>query len=172
MKSGTIWVSAVLYMGLGIILVSIIIAIGVPAVDKLKDKSTISQTKDLFQKLDNNIREVYNEGEGSQRPIKLDFGRGQAKIDPSTDTISWELETKTLLSQPGYVIKEGNIEISTETTNIKENYLVNLKLNYSSTLDLVYNGTPSFSGIKRLSIINIGGQLPGYSLPRIEIIEI
>lgn len=169
MKSGQIWVSAVLYMALGIILISIILAVGVPVINKVKDKYTVSQTKDLFLKIDENVRAVYNEGEGSQRPIKLDIGRGVLTIDQDADTIHWEIETTALLSEPGIAIKEGNLNLITQQSQESDKYIVSLTLDYNLLLDLSYTGTNSFSGTKRILIKNIGGEGP---LPIIELVEI
>ena len=173
---GQIWVSAVLYMALGVILISIILAVGLPALDKLKDKYTVSQTKDIFSRLDQNIRAVYNEGQGSQRPLKLDFGKGEAKIDPSLEIIQWKIQTQNLFSEPGIPIKEGNLIVLTENSDLQGEYLVTLTLNYTGTLDLNYNGTRTFSGEKRLSIINTGESVQSVftneSIPLIEVIEL
>ena len=38
-KKGDIWVSAILYFGLGIIVIAILLAAGLPVINKLKDKN-------------------------------------------------------------------------------------------------------------------------------------
>ncbi|MEK6862083.1 MAG: hypothetical protein AABY07_09035 [Nanoarchaeota archaeon] len=169
MKKAEIWISAVLYMALGVILLSVILAVGVPAVNKARDKAAITQTKEVFVKLDQNIRAVYNEGPGSQRPVQIEIGRGQFSIDNTNEEISWELETQSLLSQPGIPIQEGNLIVLTQETSIKENYLVILKLNYLSTLDINYLGSGTFTGSRNFLIQNTGLNT---SIPVITITEI
>lgn len=155
-KKGQVWVSAVLYMALGVILISVILAVGVPAINKARDKAAITQTKEVFIKLDENIRAIYNEGPGSQRPIQIDIGRGQLDIDRNSDVISWSLNTEALISQPDAQIKEGNLIIITNSTSIKEKYTVSLSLDYTGILDLEYLGAGAFGGSKSFLIKNNG----------------
>jgi len=58
MKKGQIWISAVLYIALGVVAISIVLSAGVPLINKIKDKNTIVQTKDILFAVDNIIRKV------------------------------------------------------------------------------------------------------------------
>ena len=80
-KKADVWVSAVLYFGLGIIVISLLLAAGLPAINKLRDKNVIIQTKEVFQVLDKNIRDVVRGGPGSQRVVSVDIKKGDFKID-------------------------------------------------------------------------------------------
>ena len=51
MKKGDIWISAALYFGLGIVVLSLILAAGLPVINKLRDKNIIIQTKEIMFKL-------------------------------------------------------------------------------------------------------------------------
>ena len=82
-KKGDIWVSAVLYIALGMVVITIILSAGMPLINKMKDKNTIVQTKDLFFNLNANIETVANEGLGSKRFISTFLiSSGDMKIDP------------------------------------------------------------------------------------------
>lgn len=157
-KRGAIWISAVLYMGLGIIILSMILAVGLPAVQKMKDQFTIKETKNLMSVLDENIRTVYQEGPGSQRVVDLKISRGSFEIDGEADDINWSLSTKIPASQPGEPdIKEGNLIIFTEPTPVEDQYGVTLSLDYSNFLDITYvNEQQTISGNTKLSILNNG----------------
>ncbi|MBS3172364.1 hypothetical protein J4438_02180, partial [Candidatus Woesearchaeota archaeon] len=61
-KKGDVWVSAILYTALGVVLLTIILAAGLPAIQKMKDSYTSKQTKELMLVLDKNIKTVYHEG--------------------------------------------------------------------------------------------------------------
>ena len=63
------WISAVLYIALGTVAITIVLSAGVPVINKIKDKNTIIQTRDIMLSLDNIIREVRDEGTGSRRVI-------------------------------------------------------------------------------------------------------
>ena len=56
-KGDSTWISAVLYFGIGIIIISILLAAGTPVVNRIRDKNTILQTKETMSNLDDNIRE-------------------------------------------------------------------------------------------------------------------
>ena len=156
-KRGAIWISAVLYMGLGIIILSMILAVGLPAVQKMKDQFTIKETKNLMLVLDENIRTVYQEGPGSQRVVDLKITRGSFEIDDEAESISWSLSTKIPASQPGEEAYEGNLIIFTESTPVEDQYGVELSLNYDDFLDLNYESSQqTISGNTKLSILNSG----------------
>ena len=45
MKNGQTWISAVLYIALGTILLTIILAAGLPVINNLRDKNVVIQTQ-------------------------------------------------------------------------------------------------------------------------------
>jgi len=162
-KRGGIWISAVLYIALGIILISMILAAGLPTIQKMKDRYTIRQTKDLMLILDENIRNVNHEGPGSQRVVKLKIGRGLLEIDNEDETIIWSLNTKVPASEPSseddpISAFEGNLVIQTRKTSVEKQYNVNLILNYLDevNIELGDNTQSTLSGTFRLSILNMG----------------
>ena len=117
-KKADVWVSAVLYFGLGIIVISLLLAAGLPAINKLRDKNVIIQTKEVFQVLDKNIRDVVRGGPGSQRVVSVDIKKGDFKIDGNDrkEIISWEYTSKIAISEPGnneglaVPVSEGNLK--------------------------------------------------------------
>ena len=159
-KRGAIWISAVLYMGLGIMVLSMVLAVGLPAVQQMKDRYTIKETKNLMLVFDENIRTVYQEGPGSQRVVDLKIGRGTFEINEDEDKISWSLQTKVPASQPGEVANEGNLQIQTQSTPVEDQYGVILALSYPNW-DIVFEGEQKvISGNVKLSILNkgVGGE--------------
>lgn len=156
-KKGDIWVSAILYLGLGVILLSIILAVGLPAVNKLKDKNIAIETENLMSDFDTNIRAVYSEGTGSRRPFKFEITKGTLTISNVDDTIIWEFETSTLLSEPGVTVQKGNLLLYTKQGTANGVYVSDFILNYSGTLNLMLdNGNGQLTGANNLLITNIG----------------
>jgi type II secretory pathway pseudopilin PulG len=161
-KRGDIWISAVLYMALGIVVLTIVLAAGLPVIQKMKDRQTLTQTKNLMNTLDQTIRTVYNEGPSSKRTVELKIGRGRFQIfdkdnQNNPNTIHWELETKALLSEPDTPITEGTLTILTTSTSVKGKYIINLDLNYNEFLDIIYDGQQNvISGKTKLQILNKG----------------
>lgn len=167
-KKADIWISAILYLGLGIIILSLILAVGVPVVNKIRDKNIAIDTENLMLSLDNQIRAVYSEGPGSRRPFKFEIRKGSLNINDDDETISWEFETSALLSQPGAKVDKGSLLLTTTDGPSKNIYVSTFQLNYSGTLNLRMQGTSNeFTGANSLLVTNIGAT--GNSLPTIEI---
>jgi hypothetical protein len=167
-KKADVWISAILYIGLGVILLSIILAVGIPTVNRIRDKNTAIDTENLMNELDNNIRTVYSEGTGSKRPFKFEIKKGALTISPNITSISWEFETSNLLSEPGVNIPKGNLILLTKDTGIKDKYISSFQINYSGVLNLIVDGSSTeFTGANNFIIINSGQSNNG--LPTITI---
>jgi len=163
MKKGDIWVSAVMYIALGVVVISIILAAGMPVINKLRDKNTILQTKDLMFKLDEAIRTTITEGPGSKRALMMQIGRGEFIVnnkDATTNpnTIEWSMDSKVILSEPGkpgIKVEEGSLKLSTDTTPTKGEYKVHISLSYSDIAQITTN-LKKLSGNYNLVIMNGG----------------
>lgn len=145
MKKGQIWTSAVLYIVIGVITISIILSAGVPLVNKLKDKNTIIQTKELMLDLDKVIREVRNEGPGSKRviqPFVIKDGNFFINTTNNENKIQWILKTSAVFVEPcgktkadclsnNLIIKEGPLSIYETDTIVEDEYIINLELDYA-----------------------------------------
>ena len=118
---GETWVSSVLYILLGLIVISILLSSFLPLIDKMKDKNTFIQTKNLMSNLDSTIKETI-EGTGSQREFFLDIQMGDFVIDSSEgkEEIKWKLFTDARLMEPRQgdenVFKEGDLTVFADNT--------------------------------------------------------
>ena len=157
-KKGDVWVSAILYTALGVVLLTIVLAAGLPAIQKMKDSYTSKQTKELMLVLDKNIKTVYHEGPGSQRVVTIDIGRGDFVIDQFGETINFNFESSALISEIDLPVEEGDLQILSKNSGVKGKYNVELMLNYTgSGLELNYTGSQMISGKTSLLIHNMGG---------------
>nr|MBA4404849.1 hypothetical protein [Nanoarchaeum sp.] len=157
-KKGDVWVSAILYTALGVVLLTIILAAGLPVIQKMKDSYTAKHTKELMLVLDSNVKTVYHEGPGSQRAISLDIGRGEFVIDGTNEVIKFNFESSALISEVDSVVEEGNLQILSKNSGVKGKYDIELMLNYSgSGLELNYTGPQIISGKSDLFLFNQGG---------------
>src|SRR3989338_6217085 len=171
-KKVDIWVSAVLYFGLGIIIISILLAAGLPVINRLKDKNIAIQTKESFHKIDENMREVIRGGPGTQRVLTVEIKKGDLSL--LNNKIIWKYNSKVYLSEPSerntcivnllsltpipdncVKIKEGNIDIVTVKSQQKGTYDLYYVLDYS---DLVYvkNNVKTITGVSDVVIKNDG----------------
>ena len=154
-----VWVSAVLYFGVGIVILTLILTMGMPVVNRMKDKNVATQTKDVFHGLDATIREVAKEGPGSQRVSQVEIKEGELGLDADTNVVFWNFETEALLSEPGFNSTEGAIILSTDYTNIENVYKLTYTLDYGCSVDLEVTPAGSLttvSGNNKLVITNKG----------------
>ncbi len=185
-KKGDVWVSAVLYIALGMVLITLILSAGLPLIEKMRDKNTIVQTKNLLFNLNANIESVANEGAGSRRYISpVVISSGALSIDNTNDLIIWKMTTKNpmmqwnsmdkITSPPSCVekvnsyncpnletFKEGALNMWMVETPVEGENEIYLELKYGS-VDITYGGVspdcvtaPSLTGSYSFSIENRG----------------
>ncbi|HII15520.1 MAG TPA: hypothetical protein HA362_04375 [Nanoarchaeota archaeon] len=176
-NKGQIWISAVLYMALGVIVLTIVLAAGVPMIEKMKDKNSFAQAKTVFFTLDDNIKNVINEGPGSRRYIApFEVKAGEFKVDEENGFLVWSLKTKAKLMEPSYdftqtalvdppripLFQEGALYLFAQDTNIVDEYVVNLLLDYSTMANIIVDSpfTGPFSGTYSLTIEHSGTYNP------------
>lgn len=137
-KRGEIWISAALYIGIGIVLVTLILSVGIPLVNKIQTRNTVLQTKDVMFKFDKLIRDVYLEGLGSRRPFFIDIKEGEFLIDKNDNNwMEWIIEAEDNLGvEPDLdlPIKEGNLNMKAET--VGEGFRIHVWLDFSELVDI------------------------------------
>ncbi len=173
-KRGFIWISAVLYIALGIVAISLVMTAGLPLINKMRDRNTILQTKDLMHTIDTYIWKVRSEGVGSRRFLEpVIIKGGKLFIDKDNNKIWWEIKTKTKIMEaceegnydPECTQSEGNLKQYAHFTKIAGEYLISLVLDYGSgdienvDIDISgeYTSGSALVGKYALSIENSGG---------------
>jgi len=131
-RRGQIWVSAVLYIALGMVVISLILSAGVPLINKMRDRNTIAQTKRVMFDLDNNIKAVANEAKGSTRFLSpVDINSGQLLINQGdSNEIKWSMTTNNQLIEPDIEFSEGDLNLKLQPTAIEGEYTMMLYLDY------------------------------------------
>ena len=138
-KSGQIWISAILFMSLGIITIALVLTAAIPLVNKIADKNTIIRTKEILLKIDDTIKTVANEGPGSQRQLDpLVIDKGELIITNGTYKLLWQMDTKADIMEKDIEIIEGNIHQTLNSTFVEE--VNNMKVwvsspNYNTTIN-------------------------------------
>tara|TARA_Y100000310_G_scaffold225672_1_gene227740 strand:- start:29897 stop:30445 length:549 start_codon:yes stop_codon:yes gene_type:complete len=166
-KKGAIWVSAVLYLTLGIVAISLILGAAIPLVEKMRDRNTVIQTKNMLFTLDETIRTVANEGPGSQRELSpFTVTEGKLVINKADDKIVWNKDTTAIIQEPSthgnrVVIKEGVISMELKETLVEEKYDMVLTLEYTNIdIDLVSSFANPFVGTYTALIKHTGTFTP------------
>ena len=149
-----IWISAVLYLALGIVAISIVLAAGLPLINNLKDKNTVIETKEMMFTIDATIRQVLNEAQGSKRTLFLEIQKGNLYIDENDNNkLIWTMKTKALIQEPEFVIEEATLRTYLNESIIIGEYQANLELDYSNMdIQLDSSNKNPFSPFSMISI--------------------
>jgi hypothetical protein len=158
-----VWVETAIYTLIGLTIIAILLVVITPQIEKIKDKSIISQTIDALNAFDKKISEI-EENPGNIRIVELKVSKGKLEINPENATVTYVLEDTNLeLSQPGQEIPEGNILLLTESKGKRFN--VYLKLKYDN-LDMTFNSEKQAKTLQagstpyKIQMENVGDNLP------------
>lgn len=105
-------VTSALYLGISITAISVVLTIGLPALENMRDASSVEGAQSFMHTLDSNIQEVVAEGEGSTRIIDLDFERGEIYFDENLEMPVYEIETDADVISPQASQRIGNVILS------------------------------------------------------------
>ncbi len=111
-KKGAIWVSAVIYVLVGIVVLTIVIEAGVPFIKGLQEKSNVNRARNTFSAIDQQIQDVAREGQGSQRVVPLEVSEGTVRVEDGR--LRWKIETGSKMLEPNTRIELGNLVIATD----------------------------------------------------------
>ncbi len=171
-KKGDIWVSAVLYIALGMVIMTLVLAAGLPVIKKMRDKNTIMQTKRVLISIDENIRTIATEGPGSRRLISpLAIDSGKLKANTNDESLEWDLTTNNKLMEPGVEFQEGPLTLKLNETIIENEYEIRIMMNYTNTANLtIASGSPIGPYQGRFSlIITHTGNFDNKGMPEISL---
>lgn len=185
-RKAQIWISAILFILVITVSLTIVLRAGTPLVTNLQDKTIFTRQKNLFLSLDQNIRDIAAEGQGSQRVIPVEIEKGQLEV--TDGTLRWAFKTDAKILESGSEIDLGNLYITSNsdvyTQETNETYLLgNTYVKYlfhkcdedscminSSNVLLSVNFTNPENGVESESSGEFGFEfgdgawvLPGYS---------
>ena len=126
---------------------------GVPKIDKTKDIAYIESMKANMHSIDNAIRTVSHEGNGSKRIVLIHINKGRLETSGSNDTILYEIETPAKVVEPNINVYEGRLLITAKESP-RNQYLTRLALNYTN-IDIQGNYSIG-KGYYNISIENLG----------------
>ena len=177
-KKGDVWISVVMYTAIGVIALTLILSAGLPLIQKMRDKNTVAQTKNLMTIVDENIRAVVGEGPGSKRFLSpFEIKAGDFFIDQDGDRLYWTLKTTAKMVEPRWdsngdptldndangepdipEFREGSIRIYSNESIIIDEYVLVMGLDYSNFADLTLESefNSPFKGLYSMTIENTG----------------
>ena len=146
-KRGQVWVETVIYTLIAFVMIGLVLSYARPKIEQLQDNALIQQSTEMMKQIDSTILTMG--GAGNQRILEIGIKKGILKIDCINDKIIFEMESKSLYSEPGKNINDGSVIIFTEK---KTGYnLVTLTLDYSSNHDLKFEGSNVLKDISKSS---------------------
>lgn len=131
---GQVWVETVIYLLIAFVMIGLVLSFVRPRVEELRDKAIIEQSVQVLNDLDNIIRTIGTPG--NKRLLETGIKKGTLKVNGKNDTLSFEIDSAYVYSEPGEVVQIGNILVKTESAT--RNNLVTLYSNYSEDYNLTY----------------------------------
>lgn len=132
MKGQSSTVSAVVIAAVTLGAVGVVLNVANPAINQARDAATVEQATTFMNDVEDAIRATASEGEGSTRTISLNFDRGEFYLNTTTNTFSYNLETKARPISPQtrtkigdvYIASNADVSVTKATRNGKDCYLM------------------------------------------------
>ncbi len=101
-RSGQVWVSALLYMLISAVVLGIILLAALPLLQNMRDEATLELTKKQLIMLNEQIRQVISEGEGSKRVIPIEVVEGELYATNSSIGIEFPAKSEIISHKSEY----------------------------------------------------------------------
>ncbi len=146
MRKAQIWVETVIYTLIGLVLISLVLAVAIPAINEQKDRRIVEDSINAMNSLDNKILEVYNMGPGNQREISIVVQKGELIINSDGNEINFSiLESAYAVSEVGREIEIPGTNLEIETTERGDDFNIVISRKFE-TLELQFNGEGNRKG--------------------------
>ncbi len=140
-KLAQVWIETVIYTLIALVMIAAVLAYAKPKLEEMQDQAIIEQSIGILKDIDALVLSVVQGGAGNKRTLDLGIKQGELKIKADEDFIMFSLEGRKKYSEPGIIIREGNLLIKTLEKGKK--YEVNVWRNYSGKYNLTYTGKDS-----------------------------
>lgn len=155
-----VWIETAVYTLIGLTIIGILLASAAPQIEKIKDRSVISQTSEALNKINSKIIEI-EQAPANSREIQIAMSKGKLEINSNEGIIQYVLEDSRLkLTELNETIEEGNIFILTKQRGAR--YDIYLTLNYTNRINMTFNGKKETKNLQsgttpyRLVVENVG----------------
>src|SRR3989344_5341793 len=142
MKKGDIWIATVIYIAIGVIILTLIVAAGVPLINDMRDRNTFVQSKEVMHSIDEAIRGVVSDGPGSRRALDpIIIKKGELSLGKDNN-LFWQMQTKAKIQEISptniptdekiIMVKEKNLQIiEYDDPLLIDYYIMKIGLDYS-----------------------------------------
>ncbi|MEM2713812.1 MAG: hypothetical protein QXS07_01295 [Candidatus Pacearchaeota archaeon] len=128
-----IWISTVIYILIGLAVISALLIATRPKIEEAKDRYTINYMINALNSLNGLILDV-NEMPGSARLFELKIAKGELRIKPQEDKVEWQLGTNFKFSELNQLISVGTVNLI--TTQEAGRFITKLFLNYTEPINI------------------------------------
>jgi len=146
-KRGQIWVETIVYTLIAFALIGLVLAFVKPKIEELQDKGIIEQSISVLEDIDLIIKNIGDPG--NQRIINLKISKGALNIDGENDKLFFEIESRSIYSEPGENVAMGNIIVFTEKKGKIND--VTLTRDYDEEYDITYDNRDELKKISKAS---------------------
>jgi type II secretory pathway pseudopilin PulG len=162
-RAGQVWIETVIYTLIAFVMIGLVLAYARPKIQEIQDQALLKQSIDLLKQIDSTLLSMGSAG--NQRILEISIKKGELKIDAEYDKIIFEMESKSLYSEPGKEITDGSVIILTNEG--ADTNLVSLTLDYDDVYNLKILGKDELRTLSaastpyKFSILNEGADTNG-----------
>lgn len=141
MKAVSEITSLALYSAITVSAISLVLSVGLPALEDQREAASISAARDFMQDLDSAASTVVSQGQGSTRILDLNFQRGRYEFRSQDDLAQYRLRSDAPVISPQSSKRVGNTvlasnarvevyeaEVNGEEVYVMENSRVNVSI--------------------------------------------
>lgn len=165
-KWGQVWIETVIYTLIAFVMIGLILSFARPKIEELQDRAILQQSTDMMKEIDSTISTIGSAG--NQRILEIGIKEGELKIDGVDDELIFQMDSQDTYSEPGKIIKDGNVAVYTEK---KTDYsTVTLTLDYSNNYNIKFGGVDEVKIVSKattpykLYILNGGQDVEGKTI--------
>jgi hypothetical protein len=144
---GQVWVETVIYLLIAFVMMGLVLSFIRPKIEELRDKAIIEQSLAVIKDIDNLILTIGSPG--NTRLIEIGIRKGALVIDSAADTLTFEMDSRYIYTEPGEPVQIGNINATTTTKSGVNT--VTLKRDFSREYNLTYKGEESLKTLGKAS---------------------
>lgn len=111
-------IATVFIILISIVGIAIVLESSQPSVGRLQEISLFDEAKNILAQIDNAVRDVSQEGEGSTRVLQISVSGGSYFIDTDKDAVIFSMDSRSQIVGVGVSKTEGNINMFGELNKV------------------------------------------------------
>lgn len=127
MKGVDVIIATILVIAISIAGITLVLYLGSPALGRLQEINLFQEGFNTLIKIDDSVRDVTQEGEGSTRVLKLSISGGEYTIDVEKEAVLFSMRTDAQIIGIGVSKTEDNINM------LGAPHMLYLNLSYNNT---------------------------------------